>query len=457
MSTQTERLAKGCAKVVSLLLVVCFAFSFYLTLRSGIVPGLNPYIDNRKDEIIDIAIRRKTVSGEIFDANGKQITKANDAGQAASLLYEECFSHLIKYASKGLENKYYRDLRIDEKDHVGADIHLTINADLQEFCYKQLADKEGSIIVINSETGEILACASRSSTKYGYSDNTPDEAFAGEKNDFLLNRATLAEDTAGSTMKIVTAAAMIENGMKKYKYDDTKGEYIVNGYPIHNYGNKAYGKDVDIECALNNSVNTFFASASVELGKDKLEETADKFLLGKDIELDFTTLTSIYDLGNGNDNFPIAQAGFGQGAVSVSPLQITFFMSAVLNKGEIMKPYLIQNIVNNSETEYEAKEKVLSKAISKSTANALKEALHSTAIGYGFDEKTYGKNIYAKSGTAEIENGKANSNYCLVGVETESGKYTILVNERNSQLGSSSVYKAENSPAKSVVRYVISM
>lgn len=451
MSTQTDRLIKGCAKIATLLVIISAVFSLYIILRSGCIGGLNPYIDERKKEITEIAVRRNTLSGEIFDSSGNQITRADKVGQSATLLFDECYSHLINYNSNGLHKKFYNELRIDKKDHIGAYIYLTTNNKLQEFCYKQLEGKEGSLIVVNSKTGAIMACASRSSASVGYNVNS-DEDFENINN-FYVNRALMAEDTAGSTIKIVTAAALIENDMEKYTYDDSKGEFVIGDNAIHNYGDKAYGKKISLEKALNSSINTYFSSASIELGAEKLKETADNFLLGQEIELDFTTLKSTYDLGTPGDRWSIAQAAFGQGSVAISPLQITFLMSSVLNEGKIMKPFLIQTISQNGKTIYESTEEILSRATSKSTAKTLKKMLHSTAVGYGFDEKTYGENIYAKTGTSQMANSNKNSNYYLVGLETDSGEYVILVNERNSLKTSSSL----KGIAKNVVDFVRAM
>ena len=453
MSAQTEKLLKGCAKIASLLVIVCVIFALYITLRSGIIPGLNPYIDSRRKELVNNVVKENTLSGEIFDSLGNQITKAEEVGKPAKLLFEECYSHLINYNSNGLYKKYYNELRIDKKDHVGADIQLTTVNDLQEYCYNQLEGKEGSLIVLNSKTGAILACASRSSKSQSYNTTVKESVFANIEN-FYINRATMAEDTLGSLIKIITAASMIENNMKNYVCDDSDGKVEINGNFIHNHGNKGNSKETDMELALKKSSNVYFALASLELGADNYKKTAEKFLLGKEIELDFTTLKSTFDLGVPGDKWALSQAAFGQGSVAASPLHGTFFMSAVINEGKIMKPYMVQNITNNNDTVYEAKEELLSKAIEKSTAKTLKDMLHKNAVHYGFDEDTYGKNVYAKTGTAQMDATKERFHiYYLVGVETESGEYVILVSERNTSNGSSNL----KSIAKNVVDYVIAM
>lgn len=452
MSAQTEKLIKGCAKTASLLVIVCVIFALYITLRSGIIPGLNPYIDERRDELFNNVVKGNTLSGEIFDSLGNQITKAEKVGEPAKLLLEECYSHLINYNSNGLHKRYYDELRVDKKDHIGANIQITTNNDLQEYCYNQLEGKEGSLIVINSKTGAIMACASRSSKYQGYNTTVKESVFANIKN-FYINRAVMAEDTAGSLIKIIVGASMIENDMKNYICDDSSGKVEINGNVIHNHDEKGT-EATDMELGYKKSSNVYFTTAALKLGSDKLYETADKFLLGKEIELDFTTLNSKFDLGVPGDKWALAQAAFGQGAVSVSPLQSTFFMSAVLNEGKIMKPYLVQKITNNNDTVYEAKEEILSKAIEKTTAKSLKKMLHETAVYYGFDEDTYGKNIYAKTGTSEMDNSKNNFHiYYLVGVETESGEYVVLISERNTSNGSSSL----KGIAKNVVNYVLAM
>lgn len=455
MSAQTEKFIKGCAKIASLLVIVCIIISLYIAMRSGVIPGLNPYIDERKTELVNNVVKQNTVSGEILDSLGNHITQSDGIGKPAKLLFEECYSHLLEYNAYGLNFTFYDELRIDKKDHIGANIQLTTNNDLQEFCYKQLKGKEGSLIVINSKTGEIMACASRSSEHQGYKPSIPVDDLKKAKKDFLVNRATMNSETSGSIIKIMVAASMLENGMEDFVYDDTKGEFIIEGKPpVHNHGNTSFGNNVDLESALKESVNTYFCAASLKLGTDKLKKTADNFLLGKDIELDFTTLKSQFDLGVPGDKFSLTQAAFGQGSVKISPLQTTFFMNAVLNEGKIMKPYLVKNITNNNDTIYESNDEVLNKAISKNTAKSLKKMLHATAVKYGFDEKTYGKNIYAKTGTSQMDDTKERFHiYYLVGIESEAGEYVVLVSQRETPNGSSSL----KGIAKNVVDYVLAM
>ena len=204
------------------------------------------------------------------------------------------------------------------------------------------------------------------------------------------------EDPPGSTQKILTAACALENGQEDFELDDT-GEFAVGGASIHNFSNGVYGR-TNLQSALQNSVNTYFAALSLRLGQRAFMETQEQFLYNVPIaDLDFTeqTLTSSVSL---TTQASLAMAGYGQSTLRTSPLHIALSMAGVMHDGTIVKPYLVENTTIRGKTKHQHKPETLSKdCISRANARTLRSYLNANAIGYGFDEASCGT-VYAKTG-----------------------------------------------------------
>lgn len=459
-STTVTFYAWRVALVSAVSVFLVFVMIRNLILASGLFPGADEAVTRREQELKDISARQSTIEGQFTDRNGAPITAPDTPGKPGKLLFDECYSYLIGYNSgvygtSGLRKKLYHALYYGGADHVGASVQLTTDNDLQEFCYRQvLGSHEGSVIVMKPDTGELLACVSRSSASEGFNANEIDEKFSdyNQLDAFFMNRATFNQDPPGSTFKVITAASMIDNGMEDYSYFDETGEFTVGRTSIHNFGGAVYNSaPMNMEFALNHSVNVYFASAALPLTAGCLQNTAARFLFGQTVELDFATLTSNLDLGALNQPELLAQAAFGQGRLTTSPMQIVMIMGAVMNDGKMMLPYLIASTSDNGKTLQYSKPTKAADALSGETAASLRNYLHSNALHYGFDEEGYGR-VYAKTGTADQANGK-NHIYYLIGVETEKGDYAALIDWRESRESSSALKPS----AVNLLRYLQSM
>ena len=184
------------------------------------------------------------------------------------------------------------------------------------------------------------------------------------------------------------------------------------------------------------SSNVYFMDRALKLGGKSLEDTAESFLLGQDIKLDFITLKSTFDLGNYEENV-VAATAFGQGETLVTPLQMAMIAQSIANDGKMQKPYLIQSVVNGKgKVIQEGKAELLTKTMEKSTAKKLRQVMTKAGESYGLS--TIGEEewqIAAKTGTAERGDGTNNA-WLVTFAPANDPQYVIVVNRlKTKQIG----------------------
>lgn len=335
---------------------------------------------------------------------------------ARSLTYPEAYSHLLgynstRYGTSGLRDRYSDWLYDGKRNKNGKDLQLTINHNLQLFCYDELNafGKNGSIIVIDNETGAIRALISTKESGTFNANEVDSLEFSELPDGFLIGEWEQSY-VPGSTFKVLSAISLIENGNAGYEYNDETGYINVGGGTVHNAGNSIKG-ELDLRNSLKESANVYYVAALENEGfYDQLKDVAERFKVGEKIELDFCSLSSDFDYTPENF-FQKSLAVFGQGNESaVTPIQNAMIFSSIMNNGStMMKPYVVESNTERGFFEElfnmnsEVKPEVLAKnVISKKTAKQIKEALEYTAVeGYGLPE-----GCIAKSGTAELPNGK---------------------------------------------------
>lgn len=406
--------------------VVALAMMLVIMVHSGMMPGVSSSVDADRAAAAWREQICSSIEGDILDRNGTVLCTASEKGKPGTLTYPESTSFLLGYNSlrfglSGLRSMYREVLLDTDKNGKGGSLNLTLDIDLQNYCQSQLRGHEGAIIVMNWKTGALLAAASNSDPNITFNANEIDEKWdVYNHGDFWYNRCWLVEDPPGSTQKIITAACALEHGEGDFKIDDT-GKLDIGGASIHNFGNGVYGR-TDLQSALKNSVNTYFAALSLRLGQAHFLETQEKFLYNVPIsDLDFTeqTLTSSVSL---TTQASLAMAGYGQCTLRTCPLQIALSMAGIMNDGEIVTPYLVENATIKGKTKRQHKPETLSKdCISKANAETLRSYLHVTALAYGFDEATCGT-AFAKTGTADDSRG-TNHVYCV----SATGDYVVAV------------------------------
>jgi len=228
----------------------------------------------------------------------------------------------------------------------GKDLYLNIDAELSKVAFEALEGKKGAVIASEAKTGAILALVS--SPSFDPEKITPE--VLADKNQPLFNRAVAGLYPPGSTFKIVTATAGLEERKidKNTTYVDT-GEIRVGNYVYKNWYFTQYGKtegEINVVGALRRSTDTFFYKVGEWVGPKRLAEWARAFGFGKPTGVDLPAeaagrvpdpSSSQWFLGN-TYHFAI-----GQGDLLVTPIQVNVMTSIIANEGKMCKPYIINS------------------------------------------------------------------------------------------------------------------
>lgn len=424
--------------VVLVCSLVVFVIAF--VSRTGMIKNLNEEADAQVESVQSQAVKKLMVEGIFLDRDGAAITVAGEPGAAAGLVDPPVYSILVgynapySYGTSGLRKKFenYLFSTDKEKNYTGDNIQLTTDNELSRFCYELLGEEIGSIVVLDNKTGDVLAAVSRGHEEIDYDANQISscyEQYAAIPS-FFLHRAFLASDPPGSTGKIYTACALSESGNLNFVHEDN-GKY----FGIDNAGGYHYGP-VGITKAFTKSINTYFASSADMVGIECMENIYKAFGLGEDIALEFTTLSSVYELETDTD---LRYAGFGQGKTLISPLHLTMSLSDLINDGVMYEPHIMLSRYDGitGALLYTREVTVLKEnVVSEKTANKLKDMLSKAAASYGLAGKG---TVYAKTGTAEVspreEDPGAYHIYILVGTE----EYSCIISIDRTDKGSGSL------------------
>ena len=406
------------------------------------MPGVSEEADQKKARAKQTVYEKEYVRGSILDRNGKALAWSREPWGKRFYASKYANSSLIGYWSKiygtsGLESKF-NDLMTHsaapEKDKRGADMTLTLDSSLQEAAYEQIKDGIGSVVILSAKTGEILALTSSPS----YDADTLEDEWeeVNERDGVFLSNAFLNPVAPGSVFKLVTSKAILECGLEDKKVED-EGALKINGQTIRNYDGKAYGS-LDWEQGFVKSSNVYFMQMALEMGGNILDDAAGAFLLGQDIDLDFATIRSSWDLADYEKNV-VASAAFGQGSTLVTPLQMAMITQSIAGGGTMKKPYLIKSVVNaKDQVLVEGEEETLTKTMEPETAAKIRRVMTEAGESYGLSR--IGDNCYkiaAKTGTAQRGDGTNNA-WMVTFAPADDPQYIVVVNRlKTKEIGKS--------------------
>lgn len=302
----------------------------------------------------------------------------------------------------------------------GESLYLTIDKRLQAFAEQLLDKQEGSIIAIRPKTGEVLAMASAP----GYDPNkfargignTDWRALLENELRPLNNRALQGQYPPGSTFKIVTAAAALEENVIA---PETK--IFCGG--SHQLGNRTYRcwkrgghGEMDLHDALAESCDVYFYQVGQKLGVDRIAIYAKRFGLGEATGIDLANeksgLVPTRDwkkerYGESWYAGETLSVAIGQGFLLATPLQIANLAATIANDGLRMKPQLIERIQSSDgETLYAMEPETRGRVgLQPRTLQQIREALRSVVHarkGTGKAARLETIDVAGKTGTAQV-------------------------------------------------------
>lgn len=305
----------------------------------------------------------------------------------------------------------------------GSDIYLTIDSGIQRFledAVKANAEEynpEWSILtVMDAKTGKILGSA----TNPSYNPN-------------LLNMESYENPLVtyvyepGSTMKIYTYMCAMEKGTYNGNATYLSGKYVIGENSVQDWNGKGWGYityDLGFEYSSNVAVVNLVNGA---ITREELKECFQKYGFGEKTGIELSRELS----GSLNFYYPIevATASFGQG-ISTTPIQNLQALSIIANNGKMVKPKIIEKIVNSNtgEIEYEYQLDISEQLVSESTITNIKNLMSNVINGTnegttGYYYKVDGADLIGKTGTSQYydstsgySTGKNNYVYSFAGM-----------------------------------------
>ncbi|HCI1278381.1 TPA: penicillin-binding transpeptidase domain-containing protein [Enterococcus faecium] len=329
-----------------------------------------------------------------------------------------------KIGRSGLEMAFDKDLRgttgeklsITDADGVekkvliehevqnGKDIKLTIDAKAQKTAFDSLGGKAGSTVATTPKTGDLLALASSPSYDPNKMTNgiSQEDYKAYEENPehpFISRFAT--GYAPGSTFKIIAAAIGLDNGTidpnevltingLKWQKDSSWGSFKTTRV-------SSDVSQVDLKTALIYSDNIYAAQETLKMGEKKFRTGLDKFIFGEDLDLPISmNPAQISNEDSFNSDILLADTGYGQGELLITPIQQAAMYSVFTNNGTLVYPKLI------ADKETKDKKNVISETAVQTIVPDLREVVQDVN-GTAHSLSALGIPLAAKTGTAEIK------------------------------------------------------
>lgn len=336
----------------------------------------------------------------------------------------------------------------------GVDIRLSIDIDLQlrlEEILGQVVfntDEDYSaacVVVMNPKTGELQAASSYPS----YDLNTFTRGISAEeysalehrKDSPLFNRLTMGLYPPGSTFKPFTAAGAIQT-------DTISADYVFNGKVVDDYWTPTeYGKwswppikrakvnyresGMTMRNCMLHSDNIYFANAALMMGREKFFKFIESIGMDEAIPFDIPLAKPVILKNEEKYNLRLlADMGYGQGQLLVTPIQLAAMFSAFANGGSIPEPYIIEAFYQTDGTDYNAvytrtpsiwRENVISSYAVSKIVPMLKDVVDVKYNGTGHDLKVNSCVVAGKTGSAEIGDSKSREIAWFIGFRTGVG------------------------------------
>lgn len=423
------------------IMVVTWFFSLLMLVMSGYIVH---YSSTHQQELINNSyngrqqiLLSQNRRGSIYSADGQILAKSTENEEGKEIReypYENLFSHVVGYAvngKMGIESQcnYYlinsnaplsekASLDVKGEKYPGDDVYTTLDTRIQQVASTALGVYRGAIIVTEPQTGKILAMVSHPDFDPSSVEENWDSYLADTESGVLLNRVTQGQYPPGSTFKIITSLEYIREHPDTY-----------NNYRYQCVGSIKWGEDriqcyhgtvhnsVDFTKSFAKSCNTSYANIGLSLDREQFGQTLNELLFNTELPVSFQSTTSRLVVNKETPDSEMMQISIGQGAATISPLQLNMITCAIANKGKLMKPYVTDCVKNSAgNTIKEFKPSVYGSLMSEQEA-AIMSSLMEAVVQEGTASRLKGLSYTAagKTGSAEYGTIKGESHAWFTG------------------------------------------
>jgi penicillin-binding protein A len=292
----------------------------------------------------------------------------------------------------------------------GADVVTTIVPAVQQRLFDLLSKyPRAAGVVLDPRSGAVLALGSVPS----YDPNDFDNEFAQLSSDThspLLNRALAGLYPPGSTFKIFTAAAALDNGtVTMQSHFDDPGYFQIGDFTLHDNESEATGY-ADLTTAFALSSNVDFAQIALKMGTDSYYRYLDRWGIGGSLDFQLPAERASVPAQAGVVPGELAQMGFGQGALLMTPLQMALIGSTIAADGVEPRPFVVRQIVRDGVPASVSQSSALANPVSPAVAaNVTAMMIAVVQRGTGTVAKLPHITVAGKTGTATNPLGRSHS------------------------------------------------
>ena len=447
---QLRKAIRVCAVLLAVMILLPILYGGYSLLRYGTrwrTSEYNSYQTGMKSSVIAgdiydragvlIATTDPDTHSRVYPGNEAQRrSMAHVLGTARGTVKNAVETFMADYLYGANMSYAERFTQTMQGEIRGDNLTLTIDSGLQAYIASIFPEgKTGAVVVMNYKTGEIYDMSS-------FPDFDPaSSAYVGINQS--LNRATRWLSAPGSTFKIVTLAAALQNmpGVEERTFECTGGlSFGEHQRTVRDYGGTVHGA-LTLRKAFTQSCNSTFASLACEMGDRALRRTAEAFGVGDDFTFqDLVVENSAFSVSSqallGAD---LAWTGAGQHQLSLSPLHMCMIASCIANDGVMMEPKLLLNAVSPTGVQRTAFESTVYRtALPVQTAQTIRSYMRDVVTsGTGRSAQVPGLTICAKTGTAEIDTQKDDNAWFVGFIENDSLPVAVCVVVADSGTGGS--------------------
>lgn len=429
--------------IIAVLIGMVVYFGYFLQVQSEGV--INNSYNARLDRFSDRVIR-----GELLSHDGQVLARtevAQDGTETRIYPFGRLFAHSVGYARPGktgleaLANFYLLTSHINlaeqavnqlaDRKNVGDNVITTLDVELQKAAYDALEGRKGAVIVMEPDTGKILAMVSQPDFDPNTLSEDWERLISGDNDQAqLLNRAAQGVYPPGSVFKLVTLLEYIREhpeNWRDYSFD-CDGSYESGDYKISCYHGTEHGHQT-IGQAFANSCNGAFASIGLGMDQKKMRELTDKLMFNRDLPLSLAYSKSSYTMGSSPDEWEILQTAIGQGNTQMTPMHVMLITAAAAHGGVLMKPYMVERVENAAgETIRSFAPASAGTLFTPEEADILCTAMEMVVTeGTGSALRTDAYTAAGKTGSAEFEAGKETHAWFTGYAPAEDAKIAVTV------------------------------